>query len=77
MKALVTVLVTVVPLYLAFLLGQVTMKRKVRDRRDPLPVFQAARTLLIERKVNGNGGVSDAIATRLEMALDEWDLKAS
>ncbi|MDP9182150.1 MAG: hypothetical protein M3P04_05175 [Actinomycetota bacterium] len=63
-------------LYGTFLLGQLNQRRKYRDRRDPLPVIQAARTLLTERNVRGDEGVSNAAAGGLQLALDDWDLRA-
>jgi hypothetical protein len=62
-------------LYGTFLLGQLNQRRKLRDQRDPLPVIKAARTLLTERNVRGDGAVSNAAAGGLQLALDEWDLR--
>jgi len=59
-------------LYGTYAFGQHSQRRK---QRDPLPVIKAARTLLTERNVRGDGGVSNAAAGGLQLALDEWDLR--
>ena len=62
-------------LYGSYALGQRNQRQRDRDQRDPLPVIKAARTLLTERNVRGDGGVSNAAAGGLQLALDEWDLR--
>ena len=72
MRALIEFVPVMVVLYVTFLLGQVNQRRKNKDRRDPLPVINAARTLLVERQVN-DYKVSDHSAGMLAIALDQWD----
>ena len=74
MRFVLDVVPGLVLLYVTFLLGQVNQRRKYKDRRDPLPVIQAARGVLTERNIRGDGGISNAVAGTLQLALDEWDL---
>ena len=76
MRALLGFAVTFGFFYLAFALGQVSMKRKYKDRRDPLPVIKAARAVIVSEGslgVTSTGFEMDLNA--LKMALDDWDLK--
>lgn len=70
MRAFLAFVGLLVLLYVTFALGQLSMKRKYADRRDPLPVIKAARQVVTE----SNLGVR-ANLLPLELALDEWDLK--
>lgn len=73
-RDLVALIPVLLVLYGTFLLGQVNQRRKYADRRDPLPVIAAARTVLAEREVRGDGGISEGAAGGLRVALDKWDL---
>ena len=75
MRALLEVLPGLVLLYGTFLLGQVNMKRKYKDRRDPLPVIQAARHVVVSDEICENvpGNLHVAVAA-LASSLDKWDL---
>lgn len=75
-RELVGIIPALVILYGTFLLGQVNMKRKFKDRRDPLPVIHAARNVIAA--ANMGGAAPANLKTQIglmELAIDEWDLK--
>lgn len=74
MRALLGLTLTFGMFYLAFVLGQVNMKRKYKDRRDPLPIIRAARNLLIAEDMTGVTSTSFEVAVgELKIAMDGWD----
>ena len=78
MKAILTLIPTLAVLYGTFLLGQVNMRRKYKDRRDPLPIIQAARNVCTTADMGGVAPSNLKTQVQLmQLALDDWDLKPS